>query len=201
MTESKIGHLRSTRDITLLGLIGTDWRGEREGGRLRVTHKYDVTRPFQKRFCLPFFFGGGGIKKSFICLSIWDNCISDKQSPQIGFSCPERRRHFFYDQDDHKGHHLARKTQLHIRWCKTANSLSLSLIKKDGVFFSSVLYSMFFCVLLGNLSKIKIKKGFERIKVLLIQTGWTTNRSYHCYTQAPPIKLYLAQIYPASLIP
>lgn len=110
MTESKIGHLRSTRDITLLGLIGTDWRGEREGGRLRVTHKYDVTRPFQKRFCLPFFFFG--IKKSFICLSIWDNCISDKQPPQIGFSCPERRRHFFYDQDDHKGHHLARKTQL-----------------------------------------------------------------------------------------
>lgn len=149
--------------------------------------------------CLFFFFG---IKKSFICLSIWDNCISDKQPLQIGFSRPERRRHFFYDQAaDHKGHHLARKTQLLVRWCKTANSLSLSLIRKDVIFFPSVLHSMFFCVLLGNFSKIKIKKGFERIEVLLIQTGWTTNRSYHCYTQAPEIKLYLAQIYPASLIP
>lgn len=29
MTESKIGHLRSRRDITLLDLIGSDWRGER----------------------------------------------------------------------------------------------------------------------------------------------------------------------------
>lgn len=33
MTESKIGHLRSTQDITLSGLIGTDWRGDREGQR------------------------------------------------------------------------------------------------------------------------------------------------------------------------
>lgn len=113
--------------------------------------------PFKNASVCLFFFG---IKKSFICLSIWDNCISDKQPLQIGFSRPERRRHFFYDQAaDHKGHHLARKTQLLVRWCKTANSLSLSLIRKDVIFFPSVLYSMFFCVLLGNFSKIKIKKG------------------------------------------
>lgn len=39
MTESKIGHLGSTRDITLLGLIETDWRVEREGQRDSAKHR------------------------------------------------------------------------------------------------------------------------------------------------------------------
>lgn len=68
MTESKIGHLCSTRDITLLGLIRTDWRGEREGQRDSVKH-----RNMEWKCCCPSVLH----KKPFICLSIWANCISD----------------------------------------------------------------------------------------------------------------------------
>lgn len=60
MTESKIGHLCSTRDITLLGLIGTDCRGEKEGQRDSAKiQRYGVTGHFQNvvvhQFCIKSF--------------------------------------------------------------------------------------------------------------------------------------------------
>lgn len=47
MTESKIGYLCSRRNIRVLDLIGTDWRGERgQAARFSKILKYRVTGHF-----------------------------------------------------------------------------------------------------------------------------------------------------------
>lgn len=94
MTESKIGHLRSRWDITLLDQIGSDWRGARGGAAVfSKTQKYGVTGHFQNiavhQFCIKSFL--------FVYPSVlnasqttgFSNCFQEPQAGGIfSFSVP-----------------------------------------------------------------------------------------------------------------
>lgn len=98
MTESKIGHLHSRRDITLLGLTGTDWGGGRGGERGEAARfskilKYGVTGHFQNIGVHPFC-----INSSLFVYPSVLNALPTAAFCTL-FSDAPSRRHFQYLSD------------------------------------------------------------------------------------------------------
>lgn len=86
MTESKIGHLHSRRDITLLGLTGTDWGGgEGGGGEIQQNTEIWSDWTLSKHWCASVLH-----KQLFICVSICAKCITDCRILHFVFRCPEQ---------------------------------------------------------------------------------------------------------------
>lgn len=154
MTESKIGHPCSTRDVTPLGLIGSDWRRPRGGGgRLRAMQKFDVTLP-QNASVRHFGIFWKEKKNYFICASIWDKCISDKQPPQIGFRRPEPQRHCVFTTETITEDLITKQENSTTSLPMMQDcQLSFNLINKAAICFSLVLNNTFFCVVLGHFLK------------------------------------------------
>lgn len=91
MTESKIGHPCSARDVTPGGLIGADWRRPRhiKSNCINMRTFFLKMPPPPPSVC-HFSFKR---KISFICLSIWDGWMDGwlfphKQPPQMVFRRP-----------------------------------------------------------------------------------------------------------------
>lgn len=111
--------------------------------------KYDVTLPQNASVRHFGIFWKG--KNYFICASIWDKCISDKQPPQIGFRRREPQRHCVFTtktitEDFNTKQENSTTSFPMMQDCQ----LSFNLINKAGIGFSLVLYNTFFCVVLGH---------------------------------------------------
>lgn len=164
--------------------------GGREGGR-QIKSNAEIWRDSSSKcFCLSlwrflerekktFLFGLPSGINAFVTNSLL-KLVSDALSHKDFVSLRPRR--------SQRTSSLSRKTaQLLFRWCKTANSLSISLIKQE--FASLVLHNTFLCVALGHfmkggLSVWKNRHAFDiNYKQKLALTQWcgeSSNQTWSC---------------------
>lgn len=124
--------------------------GGREGGR-QIKSNAEIRRDSSSKcFCPSLWHFLEREKNFFICASIWDKCISDKQPPQIGIRRPEPQRRCVFTTETITEDLITKQenstTSLPLmQHCQ----LSFNLINKAGICFSLVLYN----TLPGHLKK------------------------------------------------